>query len=54
MVMFLYRDEYYNPDTEKENTAELIIAKHRDGAVGTVELSFIKNQTTFKDLERGY
>lgn len=54
MVMFLYRDEYYNPDTEKENTAELIIAKHRDGAVGTVELSFIKNQTTFKDLEKGY
>jgi len=40
IVVFLYRDEYYNPDTQKKNTAELIIAKTRHGSAGTVELNF--------------
>src|SRR5690606_13556788 len=38
VVMFLYRDDYYNPDTEKKNIAEVIIAKHRNGPTGTTEL----------------
>ena len=37
LVMFLYRDDYYNPDTENQNIAEVIIAKHRNGSTGTVE-----------------
>jgi replicative DNA helicase len=52
IVMFLYRDDYYNPDSEKKNIAELIIAKHRGGATGTVEMVFLGQYTKFADLER--
>jgi hypothetical protein len=41
IVMFLYRDDYYNEDTDKKNIAEVIIAKHRSGATGTVELLWL-------------
>ena len=41
IVMFLYRDDYYNPDTEKKNVAEVILAKHRGGSTGTVELAWL-------------
>lgn len=51
LVMFIYRDEYYHPDTAKTKTAEIIIAKQRGGAVGTVELFFDASLTTFRDLE---
>ena len=52
IVMFLYRDDYYNPDTEKKNIAEVIIAKHRAGSTGTVELLWLSNFTKFANIER--
>ena len=51
IVMFLYRDEYYNPDTEKQGLGELIIAKHRNGPTGTVELLFKGEYTKFVNLQ---
>ncbi len=51
IVMFLYRDEYYNPDTEKKNQAELIIAKQRNGPTGTVDLAWLGQYTKFGDLD---
>ncbi len=54
VVMFIYRDDYYNKETsEKPGTAELIVAKHRNGAVGAVDLAFMPHFTTFSDLARG-
>ena len=52
VVMFLYRDEYYNPDTEKKNIAEVIIAKQRNGPTGTVELVWLGQFTKFVNYER--
>jgi len=52
IVMFIYRDEYYNPESEKLGIAEIIIAKHRNGPVGSVELSFRKEFTKFGDLAK--
>lgn len=52
VVMFLYRDEYYNPDTEKKNTTEVIIAKHRNGPTGIVELVFAGEYTKFLNIEK--
>lgn len=52
-VMFLYRDDYYNPDTsERPNVAELELAKHRNGATGTVDLYWHSKFATFRNLER--
>ena len=50
VVMFLYRDEYYNPDTEAKNQAELIIAKQRNGPTGTINLVWIGQYTKFKNM----
>lgn len=52
VVMFLYRDEYYNPDTEKKNIGEVIIAKQRNGPTGTVELVWLGQFTKFADKAR--
>jgi len=52
IVMFLYRDDYYNPDTDKKNIAEIIIAKHRNGSTGTVELVWLGQYTKFANLEK--
>ena len=52
IVMFLYRDDYYNEDTEKKNIAEVIIAKHRAGSTGTVELLWLGNYTKFANIEK--
>ena len=50
IVMFIYRDEYYNKDeVENKGKAEIIIAKHRNGPTGTVELLFQSNITKFKN-----
>ena len=50
IVMFIYRDEYYNKDeSENKGTAEVLIAKHRNGSVGTVELLFQGSITKFKN-----
>lgn len=53
MVMFLYRDAYYNQDSKEPNVTELIIGKHRNGSVGTVQLFFKKEHTKFKNLVKG-
>ena len=50
IVMFLYRDDYYNPDTEKKNVAEVIVAKNRQGSTGTVELAWLGQFTKFANL----
>lgn len=52
IVAFLYRDDYYNPNTEKRNITEIIVAKHRNGPTGTVELYFQKELSKFTELER--
>ncbi len=54
VVMFLYRDEYYNKETEEKNIAECILAKQRNGPVGTVKMAFIGNLSKFADLELVY
>jgi len=51
VVMFLYRDEYYHPDTEKKNVGEVIIAKQRNGPTGTVELAWLGQYTKFANLQ---
>ena len=51
MVMFLYRDEYYNPDTEEKGIAEVIIAKQRSGPTGSVKLAWLSQFTKFGNLE---
>lgn len=50
MVLFLYRDEVYNEDTDKRGLAEVAVAKHRHGPTGVVELVFIPHETRFADL----
>ena len=54
IVMFLYRDDYYNQDSEKKNIAEVIIAKHRGGSTGTVELLWLGSYTKFVNLEKRF
>jgi replicative DNA helicase len=54
LVMFVYRDEYYNPeDTESAGIAELILSKHRNGATGIEKLAFQKRYAKFADLAAG-
>ena len=50
VVMFLYRDDYYNKDTELKGIAEIIVAKQRNGPVGTIKMAWIPNQTRFANL----
>lgn len=52
IVSFIYRDDYYNPESEKQNIAEIIIAKQRNGPVGTVELVFLKDLTRFENKNK--
>ena len=52
IVMFLYRDDYYNEDSEKKNIAEVIMAKHRGGSTGTVELLWLGNYTKFANIDK--
>ena len=54
IVMFLYRDDYYNEDSEKHNIAECIVAKNRHGETGKVELKWVPEYTMFGTLERRY
>ena len=54
IVMFLYRDDYYNDDSEKKNVAEVILAKHRAGATGTVDLAWLPSYTKFANLEKRF
>lgn len=52
IVMFLYRDDYYHKDSEKKNIAEVIIAKHRNGPTGVVELLWLAQYTKFVSLDK--
>ncbi len=54
VVAFLYRDEYYFPDTEKRNQAELIIAKQRNGPTGTVDLMWLGQYTKFANMMKNF
>jgi len=51
VVMFIYRDELYHPDTERRNIADIIVSKHRNGPTGTVQLFFRKHLAQFLDAE---
>jgi len=51
VVMFIYREDYYEKDSEKPNVAEVIVAKHRNGPVGQVELYFQPETMVFRSLE---
>ncbi len=52
VVMFLYRDDYYNKDTEEKNVAEVILAKQRNGPIGTVKLVWLPQYTKFANMQR--
>jgi len=52
IIMFIYRDDYYNHDTDRKDIAEIIIAKQRSGAIGTVELAWLPKYTKFANLEK--
>ena len=52
IVMFIYRDDYYNDESEHKNVAEIIIAKNRHGATGSVYLQWIGQYTTFSSQDR--
>lgn len=52
VVMFIYRDDYYNKDTDRKNISEIIIAKQRNGPIGTVELVWLPDFTKFGNLQR--
>jgi len=54
IVGFLYRDDYYDQETEKQNIIEIIISKQRNGPTGTVELAFVKEYNKFVDLDHRY
>lgn len=51
IVLFIYRDEVYNPETDRPNIADIIVAKHRNGPIGAISLYFQPNQTRYRDLE---
>ena len=54
VIMFVYRDEVYNPDSPEKGTAEIVIGKQRNGPIGTVKLSFLGQYLKFGDLAQGY
>ncbi|MBQ1641069.1 MAG: replicative DNA helicase [Lachnospiraceae bacterium] len=54
VVMFIYRDDYYNKDTDRKNISEIIIAKQRNGPVGTTELAWLPQYTKFGNLEKSH
>ena len=52
VVMFLYRDDYYNKDSDMKGIAEVIIAKQRNGPIGTVNLVWLPNYTKFANIQK--
>lgn len=52
VVLFIYRDDYYNQDSDQRGTAEIIVAKHRNGPVGTTRLAFLEQYTKFANMAR--
>jgi replicative DNA helicase len=53
VIMFIYRDEYYNKESKEPGVAEIIIGKQRNGPVGTVKLAFLRSHTKFENLAPG-
>ena len=51
VVMFIHRPEIYDPDTPEKGTAQIIVAKHRNGPTGNVKVAFVKELTSFRNLE---
>ena len=51
LIAFIYRDEYYNPETEERGITEIIVTKQKDGPVGTVKLLFEPQYTRFRNLD---
>ena len=54
VILFIYRDEVYNPDSQDKGRAEVIIGKQRNGPIGTVGLTFLGQYTRFENLASGY
>jgi replicative DNA helicase len=54
VVLFIYREKYYRPDSPKGNIANIIIAKHRNGPVGQIELFFDEQRVSFKSVAKEY
>jgi replicative DNA helicase len=54
VVIFIYRDDQYNPNPENENTAELLVSKQRNGPTGVVKLAFLKEMTRFENQTNTY
>ena len=54
IVLMCYRDEYYNPNSPEAGTAEIIIAKNRQGSTGMARLAYIANQTRFETLDSSW
>jgi replicative DNA helicase len=53
VITFIYRDEVYNPDSPDKGTAEIIIAKQRNGPIGTTRLTFLGENTRFENFAAG-
>jgi replicative DNA helicase len=53
-VMFVYRDEYYNQESERLGEADLIVAKHRNGPIGRIKLSFLPKYPKFASMYRDH
>src|SRR5881398_356024 len=53
LIMFIYRDDYYNKDSKEPGVSEIIISKQRNGPTGTVKLAFLKQLTKFENLASG-
>ena len=51
IVAFLYREEWYNPETDRQNITDIFIKKHRNGPTGNLEVYFDRNRQTFRDLD---
>jgi replicative DNA helicase len=54
VVVFIHREDRYKPDTSRKNIADIIVAKHRNGPVGRVELYFDERVVSFRNLEKGF
>ncbi len=52
VVIFLFREDYYDKDTDRKNIADIMIKKHRNGPTGELQLYFVPDQLAFKNLER--
>jgi len=52
VVMFIYRDDYYDKDSERKNIADILVRKHRNGPIGQIELYFKPEQMLFTNLEK--